>query len=413
MMDVVVIGGGPSGLAAASEIALKGYEVMILERDDELGGLLQQCIHDGFGTILFNESLSGPEFADRFIEKVKESNVDIKLETYVKSVDKKEGCFELLTVTPEGVHKIKSRSIVYAIGCRERNRFEIKIGGTRPAGVYTAGTVQRLVNLYGVLPGKDPVIVGGGDVGLIVARHLYLEGVDSLLMVYPEDFFSGLPRNAQQCILDFDIPYRNRTTVKRIIGDKKIEGVELVEVDKNWEMIPGTEEICECDSVILSVGLIPYSEKVEELGAEIDKETKGPVVNEYYGTTVEGVFSVGNLVQIFDYVDDAVKTAYIVADGVDKFLRNIDGKRKKSVKLVPGDKIRTVTPQRIDYDEGKEVTIFFRPDVEKENAEVCLVSSEKVIKKYRKKYIRPSTLEEIKVPKGLFDGEKEVIIYVL
>ncbi len=412
MKDVVVIGGGPSGLAAASSIAEKGYKVVILERDDELGGLLQQCIHDGFGTILFDESLSGPEFADRFIEKVMRSDVPIELETYVKSVDKKDDHFELLTVTPEGVHKIKSRSIVYAIGCREKNRFEIKIGGTRPAGVYTAGTVQRLVNLYGVLPGKNPVIVGGGDVGLIVARHLYLEGVDSLFMVYPEDFFSGLPRNAQQCILDFDIPYRNRTTVKRILGDKKVEGVELVEVDEEWEMIPGTEEIYECDSLILSVGLIPYSEKIEDLGAEIDEETKGPVVNEYYGTTVDGVFSVGNLVQIFDYVDDAVKTAYIVAEGVDKFLKGIDVKRKKPIKLVPGDKIDTVTPQRIFYEEGEEVTVFFRPGVEKENAVVCLVNLGNVIKTYRKRYLRPSTLEEIKVPKDLFNGKKEVTIRV-
>ncbi len=412
MKDAVVIGGGPSGLAAASELAKKQYEIKLLERNDELGGLLQQCIHEGFGTILFDESLSGPEFADVFIEKVDDAGVEVELNTYVKSVEKKDDHFEILTVTGEGVQNISARSLVYAIGCRERNRFEIKIGGTRPAGVYTAGTVQRLVNLYGILPGKDPIIVGGGDVGLIVARHLHLEGVDSLMMVYPEEFFSGLPRNAQQCILDFDIPYKPRTTVKRIIGEKKVEAVELVEVDENWAPIEGTEETYGCDSVILSVGLIPYSEKVEELGAVIDPRTGGPEVNEFFETSVDGVFSVGNLVQIFDYVDDAVKMSFVAAEGVDDYLKGAGRKRDEPVRLKPGKNVRSIVPQRIAHESEGKIKIFFRPGLEKENAKVDIRSEGRVLKSFKKRYIRPSTLEELEVSRGVIGGKKEVVVDV-
>jgi len=412
MIDVVVVGGGPSGLAAASELGAMGHDVLLLEREDELGGLLNQCIHDGFGTILFSESLSGPEFADIFMNRIERAGVKVRLETYMRSVEKIEDHFVISTVTPEGVETFESRALVYAIGCRERNRFEIEIGGTRPAGVFTAGTVQRLVNLYGFLPGKQPVIVGGGDVGMIVARHLYLEGVESLLMVYPEDFFSGLPRNAQQCVLDFDIPYKPRTTVKRIFGDKKVKAVELVEVDKDWNMIEGTEKIYSCDSVILSVGLVPYSEKVEELGAEIDPATGGPVINEHFETTVDGVFSVGNLIQIFDYVDDAVKSSYTAAEGVDRFLKGSFDKTRSHTVLNPGEHVKTVTPQRIEYEGKDEITLFFRPGVEKENVEVRLLGKNGILKSFKKRYVRPSTLEDIKIPKSVLSGNPEVVIDV-
>jgi len=409
--DVVVIGGGPSGLATASELGKRGYQVILLERNDELGGLLQQCIHDGFGTILFGESMSGPEFADIFISRVRDEGVEIKLKAYVKSVKKKGGHFNITTVTPKGIEELKSKSVVYAIGCRERNQFEIKIGGTRPSGIYTAGTVQRLVNLYGILPGKDVVILGGGDVGMIVARHLFLEGVNSILMVYPEEFFSGLPRNAQQCILDFDIPYRPRTIVRSILGDKKVKGVELIEVDEDWQPIKGTEERYSCDSVILSVGLIPYSEKLEDLGAKIDENTSGPMVNEYFETTVDGVFSVGNLIQIFDYVDDAVKTSFIAAEGVERYLEKEDEKNL-GIKLKPGDNVRTVTPQRIDQTTDEKFSAFFRPEIEKENPKVEIVSGDDVLERHVKRYVRPSMLEEISVSKDILLGENEVFIDV-
>ncbi len=411
MKDVVVIGGGPSGLAVSSELAKKGYDVVLLERNDELGGLLQQCIHDGFGTDLFGESLSGPEFADIFISRVRGEDVDIKLEAYVRSVNKEEGLFNIVTVTPKSVEELEARSVVYAIGCRERNQFEIKIGGTRPSGVYTAGTVQRLINLYGILPGKDVVILGGGDVGMIVARHLFLEGVNSILMVYPEEFFSGLPRNAQQCILDFDIPYRPRTIVRDILGDKKVKAVELVDVDEDWEPIPGTEEIYHCDSVILSVGLVPYSEKLEDLGARVDKKTSGPMINEYFETTVDGAFSVGNLIQIFDYVDDAVKTSFTAAEGVERYLEN-ESKKDLGIELKPGDNVRTVTPQRVDERTGEKFSVFFRPAIEKEDPKVEVMSKGEVLESCVKRYVSPSILEEISISKDILLGEEEVIIDV-
>ena len=248
MKDVVIIGGGPSGVASAVTLFEKGYNIGLIEINEELGGLLDQCIHDGFGTKLFNEGLSGPEFASRFIDKLKKSSVDLMLNSFVKSVDVSKDVKEIVCITPEGIKKVQTRSIVFAVGCRERNEFEILIGGTRPSGVYTAGAVQRLVNLYGILPGKNVVIIGGGDVGMIVARHLFLEGIEKILMVYPEEFFTGLPRNVQQCVLDFNIKYRGQTIVKNIIGKEHIEAVELVKVDECWKPISKTEEINPCDS---------------------------------------------------------------------------------------------------------------------------------------------------------------------
>ncbi len=412
MIDAAVIGGGPSGLACATALAEKGFKVCIVEINEELGGLLDQCIHDGFGTKLFDEDLSGPEFASRFIEKLERLDVEVMLNSYVKSVDVSDDVKKIITISPEGVRRIETRSIVYAIGCRERNEFEIKIGGDRPSGVYTAGAVQRLVNIYGVLPGKNVVIVGGGDVGMIVARHLILEGVEKILMVYPEDFFVGLPRNVQQCVLDFDIPFKPQTIVKRIIGKEKIDKVELVKVDEHWNPVMGTEERVSCDSLILSVGLIPYADKLEEIDAEIDDCTHGPVVNECFETTVNGVFAIGNLLQIFDYVDDAVETAFIAAEGVEKFLKKNKSKNDNVVLLKPGVNIQCLTPQRINgvFD---EITVFFRPNLTVKKAEIILKKTGgDVLKKFKKPFLRPSTLEGLKIPFDVIKNEDEVFLDV-
>jgi len=412
MWDSVIIGGGPSGLAAASRLAEKGFDVCLIERDEELGGLLDQCIHDGFGTKLFDEAMSGPEFVDIFEKKVENSGVKVMLNSFVDSVEPVKGGHKITNMTPSGVVSLKTKTIVYAIGCREKNRFEIRIGGTRPSGVYTAGTVQRLVNLYGILPGRDVLIVGGGDVGMIVARHLYLEGVDSIKIVYPEEFFAGLPRNAQQCVLDFDIPYEPRTTVRKIHGRKRVVGVELVKVDEDWDPIDGSEEFYPCDCVILSLGLMPYSEQLRTIGALVDKKTSGPVVDEYFQTTVKDVFAVGNLVQIFDYVDDAVLSAYRAADGVEKLLKG-ENSGEKILDIKAGDNVRSVTPQRMTWSDDEDMMMFFRPEKNMKTPYIRIKGENgRTLKSYRKKFISPSILEKIEVPKDVIRGQKEVILRV-
>ncbi|AJC72295.1 FAD-dependent pyridine nucleotide-disulfide oxidoreductase [Thermococcus guaymasensis DSM 11113] len=411
MKDVVVIGGGPSGMAAAVKLAEKGYDVALIERKEELGGILDQCIHDGFGTKIFGKALSGPEFAGHFVDEVNKLGVEVHLNTYVKYVKAEGDLKELVTVSPRGVEGIKARSIVYAIGCRERHPFEIKVGGTRPAGVYTAGMVQRLVNLYGILPGKRILIVGGGDVGMIVARHLYLEGTGSILIVFPEEFFAGLPRNVQQCILDFEIPFRPRTIVREIVGKERVEGAILMRVDENWRPIPGTEEFYPCDTVIFSVGLVPYSEKMGKIGAEIDPRTRGPVVNEFFESTVRGVFAAGNLVQIFDYVDDAVESAYIAADGVEKYLAG-EERLDNPVPFKPGSNVRTLTPHRLEWEDERPVVAFLRPAIEGRAWIVIRDEKGQVLRKEFRQYVRPSTLERIEVPREAIEGAEEVYVDV-
>ena len=412
MKDVIVIGGGPSGLAAASSLAEKGYNVAIIERKEELGGILDQCIHDGFGTKIFRKALSGPEFVDYYIDKINKLGVDVYLESFVKTIDVKGDLKKVICISPKGVTKLETRALIFAVGCREKTPFEIKVGGTRPAGVYTAGMVQRLINIYGILPGKNVLLVGGGDVGMIVARHLYLEGVESILVVYPEDFFVGLPRNVQQCILDFNIPYRPRTIVKEIVGKKRVEGAILTKVDKNWNPIPGTEEFYKCDSIIFSVGLVPYTGKLEEINAKIDPKTRGPEVNEFFETSVPGIFAVGNLVQIFDYVDDAVESALISAEGVEKYLAKVP-KRTTPIKINPGNNVLSVIPQRIEWEDNKDIISFFRPAITIKNAILELTNEKnEVLKTFRRPFVRPSTLERIKISRKVVLSSKEVFLNV-
>lgn len=301
--DVAVIGGGPAGLAAAISAKKSGAKTVLIEREKRLGGILKQCIHDGFGLIRFNEKLSGPEYAQRFIDELNALNILALTETFVTELKKEPEGVSLSLVSREGVSEIKTKTLILATGCRERTAKQVFIHGTRPAGVFTAGTAQHLVNLLGLMPTKRCVILGSGDIGLIMARRLTLEGAKVLGVYEVMPKPSGLWRNIEQCLNDFDIPLHLSHTVTRIIGDERLSAVEVAKVGEDLTPIDGTEEIIECDALILSVGLIPENELAQKLGASIDAATRGPVYDDRQMTSVSGVFTCGNSQHVYDLVD--------------------------------------------------------------------------------------------------------------
>ena len=301
--DVLVIGGGPAGLAASIAAHDAGANVLLIEREQRLGGILKQCIHDGFGLVRFKEKLSGPEYAERFIDEFEKRGITALLQTFVTDVKKTGEGFETVVVDREGVHTIAAKAMVLATGCRERTAKQVSIHGTRPAGVFTAGTAQNFINLCGQMPTKRCVILGSGDIGLIMARRLTLEGAEVLGVYEVKPTPSGLARNIQQCLRDFDIPLYLSHTVTRVFGEDRLTGVEIAEVDENMNPVAGTEQYLDCDALILSVGLIPENEISEKLGVEIDAATRGPRCNKDQETSVPGVFSCGNSLQVFDLVD--------------------------------------------------------------------------------------------------------------
>ena len=306
--DVVVLGGGPAGLAAAISAHERGARVLLLEREEKLGGILKQCIHDGFGLYQFGELLTGPEYAGRYISRFIKEHISFMTNSFVIRVEKTLNGFSLTVQSKNGIEPIQAKALILACGCRERTSRQVFIHGDRPAGIFTAGTAQYFVNILGVLPTKKCVILGSGDIGLIMARRLTLEGV-KVIGVYeikPEP--SGLTRNIVQCLNDFDIPLHLSKTVSRVFGRDRVEAVEICSADNNMQIISGTEEIIECDAVILSVGLIPENEIAESLGVELDKATHGPIVDNCLMTGVEGVFCCGNALHVFDLVDDVSKS---------------------------------------------------------------------------------------------------------
>ena len=304
MVDVTVIGGGPAGPAAAIEAKKTGAQVILIERESALGGILKQCVHDGFGLGRFGERLSGPEYAGRFIRQFHELGIESVLQAFVTAADRGEnGIFRLSVVTAGGIRMIETRAIVLATGCRERTAQQVAIHGTRPAGVITAGTAQHYVNLMGVMPARRAVILGSGDIGLIMARRLTLEGAEVLgaYEILPKP--SGLARNISQCLNDFDIPLTLSHTVTRVFGIDRLEAVEIAAVDDKLRPIPGTEQRVACDTLLLSVGLIPENELAEKLGVKLDAKTKGPVTDETLQASVPGIFICGNSQRVFDLVD--------------------------------------------------------------------------------------------------------------
>ncbi|MGV8149722.1 MAG: NAD(P)/FAD-dependent oxidoreductase, partial [Alkaliphilus sp.] len=304
MYDVVILGAGPAGLAAGIEAHRKGASTLIIEREKRLGGILKQCIHDGFGLIRFKERLTGPEYANRYIKMAKKEGLEILTSTFVSNIKKENRVFYLEAVNSEhGITSIEAKTIILANGCRERTAKQVHIHGSRPSGIYTAGLAQYFVNVLGYLPCKKCVILGSGDIGLIMARRLTLEGAKVKGVYEVKATPSGLTRNIVQCLDDYNIPLYLSHTITKVIGDEKVEAVEICEVDKKMNPIKGTEREVECDGVILSVGLIPENEVAETLNVRLDSATKGPLVDQNFMCEVEGVYSCGNALHVNDLVD--------------------------------------------------------------------------------------------------------------
>ncbi|HOB12528.1 MAG TPA: FAD-dependent oxidoreductase [Syntrophomonadaceae bacterium] len=394
--DVIVLGGGPAGLAAALAASDNGMNTLIIEREQRLGGILKQCIHDGFGLVRFKEKLTGPEYAQRFIEQVQARNISVLMNTYVIQVGKNGAGFELTMVNRQnGVEKMGAKALILATGCRERTAKQVFINGTRPAGVYTAGTAQHLVNLEGYLPGKKCVILGSGDIGLIMARRLTLEGAQVLGVYEAKSTPSGLSRNIVQCLHDFHIPLHLSTTITRVFGDDRVEAVEIAKVDENMLPIKGTEQIIECDTVILSVGLIPENEIAEMLGIKIDAATKGPVVDQNFMTSVAGVFSCGNSLHVNDLVDYVSESGEIAGDSAAQYVRENLSRELVDIQIDNQDFLYVV-PQHININtSNKKVILYFRSREVRENMRVTIRSGDNIL--FSRKYVilRPPEMERV------------------
>jgi len=356
-IDIAVIGGGAAGLAAAIRAKEKGIEnIVILERNEELGGILPQCIHTGFGLSYFKENLTGPEYISRFIKKVEDLQIEYKLDTMVLEITADKKIIAVNSI--DGLFEFQAKAIVLAMGCRERTRGALGIAGTRPAGILTAGTTQRLMDIEGYMPGGKVVILGSGDVGLIMARRLVMEGakVEAVVEILP--YASGLSRNVVQCLEDFNIPLLLKHTVTSIHGTDRVEAATVAKVDANWRPIQETERTIACDTLILSVGLIPENELSRSAGIVLDTVTGGPIVNEYMETSVQGIFGCGNVVHVYDLVDHVTQAGELAGESAARYVLNELPLLRKKIALKAGDNVKSVVPQIISGEEP--VTLHLR-----------------------------------------------------
>ncbi len=401
--DIVIIGGGPAGLAAAVSAKRNGIErILILEREKELGGILNQCIHNGFGLHTFNEELTGPEYAQRFIDEAEELKIEYKLNTMVMDISRE----KVVTAMnrEEGLFEIRAKAVILAMGCRERSRGALNIPGYRPAGIYSAGTAQRLVNMEGLMPGREVVILGSGDIGLIMARRMTLEGAKVKAVAELMPYSGGLKRNIVQCLDDYRIPLKLSHTVVDIKGKERLEGVTLAEVDKTGKPIPGTEEEYSCDTLLLSVGLIPENELSRGMGVKISSVTSGPVVNESLETNIEGVFACGNVLHVHDLVDFVSEEAGTAGKNAAAYVKGeLQTEGGQEIRLNPADGVRYTVPASINTARmGEDVTVRFRVEAVFKN---CCISAyfddERVIRKKRQ-IAAPGEMEEIRLTKEQF-----------
>lgn len=398
--DIVIIGGGPAGLAAAVSAKESGIDsILILERDKELGGILNQCIHNGFGLHTFKEELTGPEYAQRFITQVEDLKIEYCLHTMVMDISPQ----KVVTAMnrEEGMFEIQAKAVILAMGCRERSRGALNIPGYRPAGIYSAGTAQRLVNMEGLMPGREVVILGSGDIGLIMARRMTFEGAKVKVVAELMPYSGGLKRNIVQCLDDYGIPLKLSHTVVDIKGKKRVEGVTLAEVDEKGRPIPGTEEFYSCDTLLLSVGLIPENELSGDMGVEMSPVTSGPVVNESLETNIEGVFACGNVLHVHDLVDFVSEEAAAAGKNAAAYVkgtRTEEGGRE--ITLDPTDGVRYTVPATVNTARMDDIlTVRFRVGGVYKNCYVSAYFDDQRVIHKKRQIVAPGEMEEIRLTK--------------
>lgn len=411
--DVIIIGGGPAGLAAAVSAAESGCtDLLVVERDGTLGGILNQCIHNGFGLHTFKEELTGPEYAARYEKMAEERKVPYVLNTMVIDIEAQAGEKIVTCISREnGLRRLRAKAVVLAMGCRERSRGALNIPGFRPAGVFSAGTAQRLVNMEGCMPGKEVVILGSGDIGLIMARRLTLEGAKVKVVAEIMPYSGGLKRNIVQCLEDYGIPLKLSHTVTEIHGRKRVEGVTISQVDERMKPIPGTEEYYSCDTLLLSVGLIPENELSGSLGVEMSRVTSGPLVNESLETSVEGVFACGNVLHVHDLVDYVSEEAAQAGRNAALYAR--EGKKigGTAIPILPSGGVRYTVPVKIDPQNAEDlVTVRFRVDqVYRDTYISVYLDGERKLHR-KKQVLAPGEMENVLLKREDLQGVKEIKI---
>jgi NADPH-dependent 2,4-dienoyl-CoA reductase/sulfur reductase-like enzyme len=405
-VDIAIIGGGPAGLAAAISAKKEGMDnILIIERDERLGGILNQCIHEGFGLEIYEEALTGPEYIQRFIHEVEDMEIPVMLRSMVIELNEDR---QLVVSNEKGLYRIMANVVVLAMGCRERTRGMIRIPGDRPSGIFKAGEAQHFINIGNYMVGKKVVVLGSGDIGLIMARRLVLEGAEVVCVVEILPYCSGLIRNRVQCLDDFEIPLLLRHTVVDIEGRDRVESVTIAEVDENWKVKEGTERKIECDTLLLSVGLIPENELSKMANIELDERTGGAQVDENFMTTQPGIFSCGNVLLVHDIVDYVTMDAEKVGKNAARYVKG-ELEEKKKIKMKNGEGIKLIVPQKIT---AKDVDIYLRVKEPGFDKKIIISDGKDIIKMKKYKRVGPPEMIKISLKKVEIENAKEIIVSV-